>query len=292
MGRKHKARSKSKSKSESKSKKKAKRHPAEPDVLTGPHLARTLTGLESALRSDDASGARAARVAVRRLRSQLRLGSERLDADWVWLVRRELRWCEQAVGDLADIDALGCWIGRQELDRSDEPARRDLVEEINRERVRAHRRLVALLESSRYRRMLRDLARPLGPTNHLGRQLRRDWRSLKGLVAFSGAQQRRSDVPSLVRGVDRVRFGAELDQGGRRWSVVLGDLAGVLAAIEEMSLAQGWLRQTALVPACSWVLVAGQLVERARVSEQSLWAEWQARWVRASDKELRGWLKR
>jgi CHAD domain-containing protein len=246
---------------------------------------------EEKLRDEHGGEARQARLAVRRLRAQLGLVGDRFDPDWVWLLRRELRWVEQSIGDVADADALLCWVGRQEVDDRDEKARAALVDELSRERSRAHRRLVALLDSGRYERMVRDLSRPYLAPEDLDKTLRREWRSLKAVVSAVGEAPGDQDLHRLAMRVDRVRHGAELCKGAGKWVDALGELRDALDALQEASLAQGWLRHAAGTPAVSWDLLAGQLLERARGAEIAWWREWSARWERAGDKELRAWLR-
>jgi CHAD domain-containing protein len=209
----------------------------------------------------------------------------------VWLLRRELRWVEQAMGDVADTEVLECWVRRQELDDRDEKARADLVGELAREHSRAHRRLVALLDSARYERMVRDLARPFHPPADLAKTVRREWRSLKVVVSSVGESPGDQDLHRLAMRVDRVRHGAELSKEAKKWAAALGELRDVIDSLQDASLAQGWLRHAAGTPAVSWDLLAGQLLERARCGESAWWREWPVRWDRARAKPLRAWLK-
>ncbi len=254
-------------------------------------MSKTITRHEEALRDEDAPDARNARVAVRRLRSQLGLATDRFDPDWVWLLRRELRWVEQAIGDVVDVDALLSWVGRQEVDDRDEQSRTELVEELASERSRAHRRLVALLDSARYERMVRDLSRPYRVPEELPRLLRREWGSLKSVVAAVGDAPGDQDLHRLAMRVDRVRHGAELAKEGAKWADALGDVREALDALQEASLARGWLRHSAGTPGSNWGLLAGQLIERARFAELAWADQWAERWELARAKDLRTWLK-
>jgi len=210
----------------------------------------------------------------------------------VWLLRRELRWVEQSIGDMVDADALMCWVARQEVDDRDETARTELVAELARERSRAHRRLVALLDSARYERMQRDLDRPYLPPADLSGTLRREWRALTSVARALQASRGDQDAHRLAMRVDRTRHGAELCRDGAKWAVALGDVREALDALQEASLAQGWLRHAAGTPTVSWDLLSGQLLERARCAEATWWGEWAARWELAQSKDLRAWLKK
>jgi CHAD domain-containing protein len=254
-------------------------------------MSRGITRFEPELRNGEATEAGQARVAVRRVRAQLGLATDRFDPDWVWLLRRELRWVEQAIGDVADADALVGWVRGQQLDERDERARSDLVAELARERSRAQRRLVALFDSARYERMVRDLDRAFHPPAELAKTVRREWRSLKVVVSCLGEDPGDQDLHRLAMRVDRVRVGAELCKEGDRLAEALGRLRDVIDALQEASLTQGWLRHAAGIPTVSWDLLAGQLIERARCDESKRWDEWAACWSQARDKHLRAWLK-
>ena len=260
-------------------------------LVSRPLMSRSVSVFEKQLREENVAQARQARVSVRRVRTQLGLATDRFDADWVWLVRRELRWIELAIGDVIDADALRCWIGRQELDERDEPARQRLVGELAREGSRAHRRLLALLDSARYERMVRDLDRPYLPPDAPAKVARREWRLLTSTAgALNGALGDQA-VHRLAARVDRVRHATELCRGAAPWTEELARLRESLDALRETSLLQGWLRHAAGSPAGSWDLVAGQLLERTRRAESEWWANWPSRWERVSSKDLRAAVK-
>ncbi len=239
----------------------------------------------------DTAGARAARLEVRRLRARLALSAGRFDRDWVWLVRRELRVLEQVIGDVVDADGLGCWVAAQRLDQRDEAGKAELLAELAAERARAHRRLVALVESARYERMVQDLRRPYLAPRHLDERVGKQWRALRRLVrtidCVPGDEQRRQ----LAVRIDRARHGAELEPAGRRFAEALAKLRLALDGLQEAALAQGWLRHAADGAACRVDLVAGQLLERARQLEAERWIGWQDRWDRARRPALRAWLE-
>ncbi len=254
-------------------------------------MAETLREGERRLREADSAAARIARNAVRGLRARLVLAGDQFDPDWVWLLRRELRFLEQAIGDLVDAHALVSWVGRQDLDRRDEPTRAELLGELARERSRAHRRLVALLDSARYERMVRDLGRPYLRPGHVTKLVGKEWRALRSLVGAQDGIPGDQDRHRLATRIDRLRHGADLHRAGRGWAKELGELRDRLDGLQEASLAQGWLRHTTEVSALHWDLVAGQLLERARGLEAERWQGFCERWVRCADKSQRAWLR-
>lgn len=255
-------------------------------------MATSLRRVEERLRGVDPDAAAVARLAVRRLRARLALSNQRFDADWVWLLRRELRWLEQAVGDVADARALGCFIERQEVDQRDRVAHGLLLAELGRERGRAQRRLIALLDSARYERMLRDLERPYRAPDDVARAVRREWRPLKTAVAVLAESRGPQERHRAAARLDRVRHAAELCKAGAKWAAALGEARDALDRVGEASLAQGWLRHAAGTPNTHWDLLSGQLLERARAAELEWWGEWSTRFERARAKDLRAWLAR
>ena len=262
------------------------------EAVDGGVMAASIRCFEPRLRGVVPAGAGEARVAVRRLRARLALSTQRFDADWVWLLRRELRWVGQAIGDVADAQALACFVERQELDERDRTARGLLLAELGRERGRAQRRLIALLDSARYERMLRDLERPYRAPADVAKEARREWRSLR-VAASAWSESRGVQERHRVAGrLDRVRHAAELSKPGAKWAAALGDAREALDALGETELLQVWLRHAAGAPATHWDLVSGQLLERARSAERSWREEWSSRFERAGSKDLRAWLKR
>jgi hypothetical protein len=149
---------------------------------------------------------------------------------------------------------------------------------------------MALLESARYERMIRDLERPYLPPGGLRRIARREWRVLKVAVRAAGDSGGPQELHRLASRIDRTRYAVELHKSGAAWSMALGEARQVIEGLQQASLAQGWLRHAAGTPAVSWDLLAGQLLERARCSEQWWWGQWKGSWERARAKELRRWL--
>ncbi|MGH9044828.1 MAG: CHAD domain-containing protein [Acidimicrobiales bacterium] len=251
-------------------------------------MADPLREVEAALREGDRCRAREARVVVRRLRAQLVLGRDRLDRDWIWLLRRELRWVEVTIGDVADAAAMETSWSAEPLEPADHAARAELVAELTRERSRAERRLVALFDSARHQRMLGDLDRPYLRPAGLKRTLRKEWRRLESAAKPATAKAAADhELHRLGARVDRVRHGAELLKGAGGLASALGGVREALDHLEEASLAQGWLRHAAATPNLDWGLLAGQLLERARSQEPKRREDLLHAWKTADSKGLR-----
>jgi len=255
-------------------------------------MSQAIGGFEDQLRADDAAGAARARVSVRRTRALLAMAADHYDADWVWLVRRELRFLDQAIGDVLDAVALRGWVAAQALDERDDRARSGLVDELTHERGRAHCRLVALLDSARYERMLHDLERPYALPEEPRKVAWREWRQVRVLSQGLGTMSGPEHLHRLATKVDRTRHAAELCKSGRPWADALAEARDALDVLGRAALTKGWLRHAASTPGGSWDLVAGQLIERARGEEAGWTKECVARLERAGAKDLRAWLKK
>lgn len=101
-----------------------------------------------------------ARVATRRLRSDLRTMRELLEHDWLFMVRTELGWLAQALGKVRDSDVLGQRIAQHlsQLESEDQPAASPLFRRLKAERTLARRELTGVMDSERYVNLLKMLA--------------------------------------------------------------------------------------------------------------------------------------
>ncbi len=107
-----------------------------------------------------------ARVATRRLRSDLRTFGPLLDPEWTEETRAELGWLAGALGAVRDADVLGERLDerRRALAENDREAADHLRARLDRERRRAHRALAEAMGGARYVALLdRLVAAALDP---------------------------------------------------------------------------------------------------------------------------------
>jgi CHAD domain-containing protein len=106
--------------------------------------------------SDDPEGVHQARVATRRLRSDLRTLAPVLDEHWSGSLRAELQWIGENLGRVRDADVLLAAIeaGTARLPDGDRAAAGDLVDRLRAQRVRDRDDLLSAMRSSRYARLL------------------------------------------------------------------------------------------------------------------------------------------
>lgn len=109
---------------------------------------------------EDPEDVHQARVATRRLRSDLRFLRRLLDREWVQATRADLGWLAGALGAVRDADVLTARLrlAAAGLPAQDAPAADELLGRLAAEREEARAELLAALESDRYAALLDALA--------------------------------------------------------------------------------------------------------------------------------------
>lgn len=109
---------------------------------------------------EDPEDVHQARVATRRLRSDLRFLRRLLDREWVHAARAELGWLAGVLGAVRDADVLTARLrlAAAGLPPQDAPAAEELLGRLATERADARAQLLAALESDRYAALLDTLA--------------------------------------------------------------------------------------------------------------------------------------
>ena len=109
---------------------------------------------------EDAEGVHQARVGIRRLRSDLRTFGALLDVDRVRPLRDELRWLQDALGKVRDLDVLLAHLrgDASGLDPDDSSGRDEILRQLVDERVAVHADLLEVLRSERSAALLDRLA--------------------------------------------------------------------------------------------------------------------------------------
>lgn len=250
-----------------------------------------------------------ARVATRRLRSDLRTYGELLDPLWAAGLRDELSWLADALGGVRDADVLRRRLeGRRPLlEPDDRPALAELVALVDEDRRVARAALLDAMASSRYAllldalveaarepRVLPEADRPA--VEVLPRLVGRPWAAL----AKSAERVRRNSPDTALHDVriraKRARYAAEVaalavKKPAHRLAAAIGGLQEVLGEHQDACVAKGWLRQAAEGAAPRVALVAGQLIAVEQAAIEDGREAWHPAWRRASKGRLRAWLK-
>lgn len=238
------------------------------------------------------------RVAVRRLRSDLRTFRKVLgaDPDVTDRIRRELRWVADATNAPRDLDVLRDWLHERSsrLPPADRPGVDDLVRRGD-EQASLHR--VALLEvlgAARYDALLHDLVGLLATSpdvskrqdhrdrRSLARQVRRRWKGLEAQMAALGDHPADRDLHQARIAAKRCRAAVEataplVGRRARRLAKSLGHLQDVLGAVHDRAVIERWLRDASSETA---PFVAGQLAEVARAEGRDEAAHWPEAWAK------------
>jgi len=252
-----------------------------------------------------------ARVATRRLRSDLKTLEPLLDAAHVEWMRGELAWIGELLGAVRDLDVLIKGVeemaGRVTEDRDGD---RGIVHALREERRIRHLELVDALSSRRYVGLLEELVKssadPALATGVDGRRRARGrlrtlagktWRRLERSVDRLDADPSDADLHEVRKRGKRARYAAELSAGvlgkdAKKLATRLEGLQDVLGNLQDAVMAEQHLRRMArngLPPGDAFA--AGTLVCVEREARRTTRDEWPAVWKSVRGKRLRRWLR-
>jgi CHAD domain-containing protein len=258
---------------------------------------------------DDPEDVHQARVATRRLRSDLRTFRPALDPEWVDATRGQLRWLGQTLGEVRDRDVL---IERLRGDvasvpSQDQKAGRDLLARLEEERGQAHRAALDALRSDRYVALVEELVQAATnpPTGELAaatgrdlarRMVRRSWRRLSRGVSALPEEPDDSQLHRIRILAKRCRYAAEAvapvaGKPAERLASAVSGVQTVLGDLHDAVVAQQWLRNSVRRSAAQ-AFVAGQLTAIERQRAEADRRAWPRAWRGARRKRLRAWLER
>jgi CHAD domain-containing protein len=251
---------------------------------------------------DDPEFVHQARVAVRRLRSDLDSFAGVLDPAWVSHTRGELKWLAGPLGEVRDADVLAQRLaahGRQAA-AADAAAFDTLAALLADQRSAALRRLRAALASARYIQLLRNLDHavtapplaPAGPAAPTPATVVWDrWRKLRRAV------ERLDDAPSddalhaiRIR-AKQVRYAADaaipaVGEPARRLATGLATIQTVLGDYHDAVVAEAWFR-AASASSIDAAFAAGQCVTLERLRQRTERQRWGEAWKHLADKHPR-----
>jgi CHAD domain-containing protein len=249
-----------------------------------------------------------ARVATRRLRSDLRTLHGYVDSDWAQHLRAELRWLGTELGGVRDIEVLGERFTRHAdlLPESDADAARAAIRRLDADEAVARTDLLLALRSARYTQLqgaLHDAATNprLAPAAHrsarkaLPDAVRPTWRRLRRAVKELPSVPSDAALHEVRIRAKRCRYACELASPavGRRardLADAVTNVQDVLGAHHDAVVARAWLAKAALEcnPAEAYALGMLAEIERARALEAR--AAFRNAWRAARRPALRSWL--
>lgn len=252
-----------------------------------------------------------ARVATRRLRSDLKTLRPMLDPpEMIWM-RDELAWIGGLLGSVRDTDVLIDGIEGLATEHGLEPtAVSAIVTELDEDRRQRHAELVEGLSSRRYVQIVdalieADVAPPLADEGggdrraraRLRKLVRNSWRRLGRGVADLGAHPSDADLHEIRKRAKRARYAAELATGALhedagRLAERLADLQDVLGELQDAVVAKERLtmlvRRGRLTGEAAFA--AGRLVCLEDEARSDALDRWPSAWKAARAKRLRSWL--
>ena len=255
----------------------------------------------------DPEGVHQARVATRRLRSDLRTFRPLLDEEWSTALRDELRWIARALGDVRDGDVL---LGRlrhraAELGIDEDAAR--VLDTLQTSRDSALTALVEALRSDRYAHLLdrlveaanapvlgRDAGEPA--TDAVPALVRRPWHRLAKRAKALGSAPTDAQLHEVRIHTKRVRYAAEaaepvVGKPARAFSHAAAKLQDVLGDLNDAVVAGAWLEAWATESSDGdGSDAAGALASAERSAAEELRGRWRAVWEELAEQNLRAWM--
>ncbi len=251
-----------------------------------------------------------ARVATRRLRSDLRTLSSLVDPAWSVPLRSELGWLGEALGRVRDADVLmqRLWSHVTGLEERDVTSAAGLLELLAASRAQARTDLVAVMDSPRYLNLLDDLVaavrRPVlsdsaaYSASYVAPALvAKAWRRLERAVDRLGKRPTEASLHRVRILTKRCRYATDVaalvvGSPARRLGRRLGAVQDVLGELQDTVVAEAWLRHAAQGPLpADQAVVAGELIGLERDARRVARKRWPKVWSWASRPALRDWIK-
>jgi CHAD domain-containing protein len=254
-----------------------------------------LVEAEPIVRADeDAEGVHAARVGVRRLRSDLRTFGSILDAERAHWLRAELAWLGRLLGPVREADVLALRLRRRIAEAEGELApAKALVDEVEAELLDARRLLLEGLGSARYEALLDALedaateaplvGRGDRPPRWAGRLLAEPWGALRRRAGRLGPDAGVEALHAVRIRAKRVRYAAEavapaFGKPARRFASAAADLQDVLGDHQDAVVAGAWLADHAIDADAETAFAAGRLAEQEAVDRARARGRWRRAW--------------
>lgn len=257
----------------------------------------------------DSEDVHQARVAARRLRSDLRTFRSVLDTERSPHLRDELQWLGAELGAVRDADVLHERLRLQTslLPTSDARPATALLRRLETERTRARSAALEALESDRYLVLLDTLVaaveRPpveedaavMPARNALPGIVRGPWRHLQKAIESLGDDPEDEALHEVRIRAKRVRYAAEASAGvmgdpAKRFAKAAAGLQSVLGEMQDAVVAEAWLRRAGAKGPPSQALVAGQLICLQLQAMDDARRGWPDAWDGLAAKKLRAWL--
>jgi CHAD domain-containing protein len=252
---------------------------------------------------DDLEAVHAARVAIRRLRSDLKMLAPTLDGETTDALRTELGWLAEQLAPVRDADVLRDRFRRRIAGSGLElAAARVLLDELERERSDAHHRLIEAMGSPRYAATIDRLVeagssppvRPGDadrPARSLGSLMDAPWASLSRRARKLGEGSSDASLHAVRIRAKRVRYASEalapvFGKAASRFAAAAERLQDRLGDHQDAVVAVGWLSSHAVGSDDPGVaFAAGRLAEQEAADRRRARERWPRAWDRLRARE-------
>lgn len=245
----------------------------------------------------DPEGVHQARVASRRLRSDLRTFRAALRPEWAESLREELRWLGTVLGEARDADVLLARLqGRTEtIPVTEAPGVAQVLEALAQRRKEAHVVLIEALRGDRYVALLDRLveaarqpmvlAEAEMPVARIAPDLLHvPWAHLRKAVRDIGPRPTDEELHTIRIRTKRVRYAADtvaplLGRSARRFAGAAAELQGILGEHNDAVVAESWLRTWAAGRRSGdAAFAAGMLAGIERAAAEAARHSWRKAW--------------
>jgi CHAD domain-containing protein len=260
-----------------------------------------------------------ARVATRRLRSDLKTFGPVLDPVWNRHTRSELRWIGAILGAVRDIDVLGARVPTPAETALDCRGEDEIRARLAARRRESSNELAGALRSDRYLNLLDRLhagmssprfsvdghgekatVRGLGPDeparHALPLLLGIHWEKLRRRVAKTGSVPTDTQLHRIRIGSKQLRYGAEvaepiMGKTARRTARRAEDVQTILGDHHDAVAAVHWLEQIPADGTTEASFVAGGMAADARRRQADLRKQWRGAWDALHRGRVTDWLQ-
>ena len=261
-----------------------------------------------------------ARVATRRMRSDLKTFGSILDPVWLRHTRTELKWLGELLGRVRDPDVLAANLESRPATEAP-TGKLELDAGLTKQRRQASRELGAALDSDRYLTLLDRLDAgsqrpPFYPGKGGGKKHSRSghpraddrarvavpalvasrWRSLRKKVRKAGSPPSDAELHRIRIGAKQLRYAAEaatpvMGRAAARTAARAEQLQTVLGEHHDAVTAEAWLREQAVHNTRAASFVAGMLAAQQIRRQQQLRRRWRSTWQNLDQPKARAWLR-
>jgi len=249
-----------------------------------------------------------ARVATRRLRSDLKTFDRWLDRHSASELRGELRWLGGELGAVRDLDVMRARLRGHAtaLPTTEADAAERVIRRLDADREAARVEMVATIGSRRYMN-LRDAMAAAAihvpctpparatPAAVLAAEVREAWRKLRKSVRRLGDHPADDALHGVRVRAKRTRYAAEAcipayGKRARMLAKAMADVQDILGEHHDAVVAGEWIAKTAHECTPGEAYALGMLAETERASARAAHERFPSVWEAASRKRLHAWL--